>query len=160
MPRFNTVKYGILSLKYLGPFLWSRLTKEESDKNSLGVFKRCIKKRSNNFISDGDVKPVFFCNSWINYLCCFSLIIINVNCYMLLGNQYLCKYLSIIFTSYCTNLFYGISTVRPISVFLALERLTLKNCDSNPTVWGFLVLHVSFCKLLCHSVENCSTIVP
>ena len=60
MPRFNTVKYGKLSLKYLGPFLWSRLTKEESDKNSLGAFKRCIKKRFNNFISDGDVKTVFF----------------------------------------------------------------------------------------------------
>ena len=49
MPCFNTVKYGKLSLKYLGPFLWSRLTKEESDKNSLSVFKRCIKKRFSKF---------------------------------------------------------------------------------------------------------------
>ena len=61
--RFNTVKYGKLSLKYLGPFLWSRLTKEESDKNRLGAFKRCIKKRFNNFISDGGCKNCLFCNS-------------------------------------------------------------------------------------------------
>ena len=53
---------------------------------------------------------------------------------MLLGNQYLCKYLSITFTSYCTNVFYSISTVRPISVFLALERLTLKKRFTNTTV--------------------------
>ena len=56
--------------------------------------------------SKGKGKGGLFCNSWINHLCCFSLIIININCYMLLGNQYLCKYLCITFTFYCTNLFY------------------------------------------------------
>ena len=32
-------------------------------------------------------------------------------------------------------------------------------CLSNPTFWGLLVLHVSFCKLVCHSVENCSFLI-
>ena len=61
LPRFNTVKYGKHSLKYLGPFLWSRLTKEEHGKNSLSAFKRCIKKRDlTNLISDGDVKTITY----------------------------------------------------------------------------------------------------
>ena len=41
MPRFNTVKYGRHSLKYLGPFLWCRLVLTK-DKNSLSTFKCCI----------------------------------------------------------------------------------------------------------------------
>ena len=31
MPRYNTVKYGKHSLKYLGPFLWSRLVLTKSN---------------------------------------------------------------------------------------------------------------------------------
>ena len=53
MPRFNTVKYGRHSLKYLGPFLWCRLVLKK-DKNSLTTFKCCIEKRHlTNVISDG-----------------------------------------------------------------------------------------------------------
>ena len=53
LPRFNSVKYGKLSLKYLGPHLWSNLTKEERDKNSLSAFKSIIRKRKlTKLISD------------------------------------------------------------------------------------------------------------
>ena len=61
MPRFNTVKYRKHSLNYLGPFLWSRLTREECDKNSLSAFKRCIKNTDlTNVISGGNVKTVSY----------------------------------------------------------------------------------------------------
>ena len=54
------------SLKYLGPFLWFRLTKEEGDKNSLSAFKRCMKKRDLRDLtdfSDGGCKNCQLCNS-------------------------------------------------------------------------------------------------
>ena len=39
----------------------SRLTKQESDKNSFRAFKRCVKKRDlTNLILDGDVKTVIY----------------------------------------------------------------------------------------------------
>ena len=45
----------------LGPFLSSRLTKQESDKNSFRAFKRCVKKRDlTNLILDGDVKTIIY----------------------------------------------------------------------------------------------------
>ena len=31
IPRFNTVKYGRHSIRYLGPFLWSKLPKKDRD---------------------------------------------------------------------------------------------------------------------------------
>ena len=61
MPRFNTVKYRKHSLKCLGPILWSRLTREECDKNSFSGFKRCLKNTDlTNVISGGNVKTVSY----------------------------------------------------------------------------------------------------
>ena len=37
MPRYNTVKYGRNSLRYAGPFLWSKLT-NDIRKNNLEIF--------------------------------------------------------------------------------------------------------------------------
>ena len=45
LPRFNSVKYGKHSLKYQGPLLCSKPTKEERDKNSLSAFKSILRKR-------------------------------------------------------------------------------------------------------------------
>ena len=35
LPRFDTVKYGKHSLRYYGPFLWSKLTQELRVEDSL-----------------------------------------------------------------------------------------------------------------------------
>ena len=42
IPRFNTIKYGKHFLLYLGPFLWSKLTKKERDMNCLNGFKTLL----------------------------------------------------------------------------------------------------------------------
>ena len=64
LPRFNTIKYGKHSLKYLGPFLWSKLTKEERGMDSVSTFKRRIRKRDlTHLIEDGGCKNCHLCNS-------------------------------------------------------------------------------------------------
>ena len=41
--------------------MWSRLTREECDKNSLSAFKRCLKNTDlTNVISGGNVKTVTY----------------------------------------------------------------------------------------------------
>ena len=41
--------------------MWSRLTREECDKNSFSGFKRCLKNRDlTNVISGGNVKTVSY----------------------------------------------------------------------------------------------------
>ena len=64
LPRFNTIKYGKHSLKYFGPFLWSKLTKEERGMESASTFKRRIRKRNLiHLIEDGGCKNCYLCNS-------------------------------------------------------------------------------------------------
>ena len=64
LPRFNTIKYGKHSLKHLGPFLWSKLTKEERGMDSVSTFKRRIRKRDlTHLIEDGGCKNCHLCNS-------------------------------------------------------------------------------------------------
>ena len=38
LPRFETIRYGKASVRYLGPFLWSKLTENQRDSPSLRVF--------------------------------------------------------------------------------------------------------------------------
>ena len=45
IPRFNTVKYGEHSLRYLGPFLWSKLNEKERTIPSIDNFRNCITKK-------------------------------------------------------------------------------------------------------------------
>ena len=40
IPRFNTVKYGKHSIRYLGPYLWGKINKELRSKTNLQVFKK------------------------------------------------------------------------------------------------------------------------
>ena len=46
-----------------------------------------------------------------------------------------------------------------IGVFVHNAENYDSHCLSNQTFWGLLVLDVSFCKLVCHSVENCSFLI-
>ena len=45
IPRFNTVKYGKHSLRYLGPFLWSKVNEKERTSPSIDNFRNCIRKK-------------------------------------------------------------------------------------------------------------------
>ena len=42
--RFETIRYGKHSVRYLGPFLWSKLTDNQRDSPSLHVFINKIRK--------------------------------------------------------------------------------------------------------------------
>ena len=44
LPRFETIRYGKHSVRYLGPFLWSKLTENQRDSPSLHVFINKIRK--------------------------------------------------------------------------------------------------------------------
>ena len=44
LPRFETIRYGKHSVRYLGPFLWSKLTDNQRDSPSLHVFINKIRK--------------------------------------------------------------------------------------------------------------------
>ena len=53
MPRFATVMYGKHSIRYLGPKLWSHLTTDERNCQSLNTFKKTIRKRDfSNFLNN------------------------------------------------------------------------------------------------------------
>ena len=44
LPRFKTVTYGKHSLRFLGPQLWSKLSKEERNMATLATFRTKISK--------------------------------------------------------------------------------------------------------------------
>ena len=44
LPRCETTRYGKHSVRYLGPFLWSKLTDNQRDSPSLSVFINKIRK--------------------------------------------------------------------------------------------------------------------
>ena len=47
MPRFNSVKYGKHSIRYLGPKVWSKLSKSIREATSLSTFKTKIRNVNN-----------------------------------------------------------------------------------------------------------------
>ena len=63
MPRFNTIKYGKHSIRYYGPFLWSKLTKELRTEGSLHRFKTKIRRTDLTVITDDGCSNCMRCNS-------------------------------------------------------------------------------------------------
>ena len=63
LPRFNTVSYGKHSLRFLGPKLWSKLSKEERHIESLGAFKSMIRKKDITSLLEGCGRECRLCLS-------------------------------------------------------------------------------------------------
>ncbi|PFX11844.1 hypothetical protein AWC38_SpisGene24297 [Stylophora pistillata] len=63
IPRFNTVKYGKHSIRYYGPLLWSKLTKELRSEESLHAFKSKIRRTDMTVMIDDGCKKCALCNS-------------------------------------------------------------------------------------------------
>ena len=53
IPRFNTVKYGTHSIRYLGPHLWGKMDKDLRNKASLHEFKRAVRGIKISDVLDG-----------------------------------------------------------------------------------------------------------
>ena len=45
IPRFNTVRYGKHSVRYLGPWLWSKLSSDVRNLPNLNSFRNTIRKQ-------------------------------------------------------------------------------------------------------------------
>ena len=45
IPRFQSVRYGKHSLRYLGPYLWSKLSRVDKNSDNLNLFIRNIRRR-------------------------------------------------------------------------------------------------------------------
>ena len=59
LPRFKTVTYGRHSLRFLGPQLWSKLSKEERNIGTLATFRTMINKKDVTSFLEG-------CGSLVN----------------------------------------------------------------------------------------------
>ena len=53
LPRFKTVTYGRHSLRFLGPQLWSKLSKEERNIGTLATFRTTIRKKDVTLFLEG-----------------------------------------------------------------------------------------------------------
>ena len=62
VPSFQTVTYGKHSIKYMGPYLWSKLDKDLRSKPSLKSFKRAIRTKDVERFTNGDCSSCPLCS--------------------------------------------------------------------------------------------------
>ena len=63
VPRYNTVKYGKHSIRYLGPHIWGKISQELRSKTSLQAFRRGLRAlnvlhRAESLLFSGHLLPV------------------------------------------------------------------------------------------------------
>ena len=63
LPRYNTVKYGRHSIRYLGPMLWSKLSNSERRAPTLKDCKRMINCRDISALDNSSCASYHLCNS-------------------------------------------------------------------------------------------------
>ena len=63
IPRFNTIRYGKHSLRYQGPFIWSKLDVETRELSSLKYFKFKIRKMNLTGLINNNTNCCNLCNS-------------------------------------------------------------------------------------------------
>jgi len=63
IPRFNTIKYGKHTIRYLGPTLWSKLSKELKNSSSINIFKNQIRKMNLSDIIQNNCQNCHLCSS-------------------------------------------------------------------------------------------------
>ena len=63
IPRFETVRYGKHSLRYLGPLLWSKLESNVRNLPSLGAFKTAIRKKDLKQLVNNECNNCILCSS-------------------------------------------------------------------------------------------------
>ena len=63
IPRINTTNYGKHPLRYVGPFLWSKLDTKLRNAATIGEFKRAIRKMDLKGLACGYCNGCPLCNS-------------------------------------------------------------------------------------------------
>ena len=61
IPRYSTVRYGKHSIRYLGPYLWSRLSPSDRQQPSLDSFRRNIRKKDMASLIEGTCSNCALC---------------------------------------------------------------------------------------------------
>ena len=61
VPRYSTVRYGKHSIRYLGPYLWSRLSPSDRQQPSLDNFRRNIRKKDLASLVEGTCSNCALC---------------------------------------------------------------------------------------------------
>ena len=62
--NYKTVKYGKHSLRFFGPFLWSKLSMKDRNETSLSRFKANIRRKDlSKLVSDNACKGCHLCDS-------------------------------------------------------------------------------------------------
>ena len=61
--RFRTVRYGKHSIKYMGPYLWSRLSREDKNSTSLNAFISTIRRRDIKSLLEDNCENCHLCLS-------------------------------------------------------------------------------------------------
>ena len=87
LPRFNTVRFGKHSSRYLGPHQWEKLPKKSREAPSLASFKRDIQKMDVILLESSGCHSCVLCNTKLKF-----------NEFKLVN--YLCSYLQIFFLIY------------------------------------------------------------
>ena len=62
LPRFETIRYGKHSVRYLGPLLWSKLPDNQRDLPNLSVFINKIRKLNLTDIVINNSNNFYCCN--------------------------------------------------------------------------------------------------
>ena len=63
IPRFWTVKYGKHSIRYMGPYLWSILSREDKNSTSLTAFISGIERRDIEALPEDNCENSHLCLS-------------------------------------------------------------------------------------------------
>ena len=68
IPRYSTVRYGKHSIRYLGPYLWSRLFSSDRQRPSLNNFRRNIRKKELTSFVEGTCTNCNLRSNFITFL--------------------------------------------------------------------------------------------
>ena len=63
IPRFNTITYGRHSIKYMGPYIWSKISKEIKTAPSLNAFKNQVRDLDLERIISEKCNNCYLCNN-------------------------------------------------------------------------------------------------
>ena len=67
IPRFRTVTYGKHSIRYMGPYLWSRLSRDEKNSDTLHSFISTIRRRDIASLLGDNCENCPLCLSWPDF---------------------------------------------------------------------------------------------
>jgi len=61
IPRFQSVTFGKHSIRYMGPYLWSKLSNEDKNSTTLSSFIENIRKRNLENLLEDNCKNCHLC---------------------------------------------------------------------------------------------------